>query len=148
MDIKKIIHTLNKYCALALTVTILSGCSTPEKKQQLLSLQKRRILKLEKQVTKQTKYIDKLKAQKWTNKPVRVGEKLALRRLKKIMRQKKWVKALKLSSRIKKRYPKSRTLAKYRYVIFSKMGLTKQADSENRRFRKLQANRDRERIVK
>ena len=104
-----------------------------------MSLQKQRIVHLEHELKKKDQLIDKMKAHKWAKAKVKVPESLALKPLKKKIAQKKWIQALKLSGRLKKRFPRSYKLARYRYLIFKKMGLTKQALNELGTMKKLQA---------
>ena len=53
------------------------------------------------------------------------------------IKNKQWVAALKESSKLKKSYPNSIKLARYRVAIFKKMGLKKQAISEINQLKKL-----------
>lgn len=135
---KKIFNRkINKYCLALSLVFIFSGCSSPSKKNQLLSLQQRRIKKLEHQLKKKDRQIQKLKTSRWVNKPIRKDETLAFKPLRQLIRQKNWPRALQVSSELKKQYSSSAQLRIYRYQIFSKMGLLEQANQEKRMARKL-----------
>lgn len=127
---KKYIHNLNKHCLSILTLFIVSGCALPTKKDQVIGIQKVRIQKLEQQLENKNKVIAELKVQKWVKKPVKVDEALALKPLQRKIQKKQWIKALRLSSALKKQYPHSIELKKYRVMIFKKMGLNKQASRE------------------
>lgn len=129
--------TVNKYCLPLMLLLIFSGCSSSEKKNELLSLQKRRIQKLETQLEKKEQVIQKLKTDRWLNKPIHKHEKLALLPLNKLIKDKRWAQALRLSSELKKSYPNSVKLRVQRYKIFSKLGLKKQALNERRAAKKL-----------
>lgn len=138
-----------KHCLLLSTLIIFAGCSTsPEKQDQIMSVQKRRIANLEKALDQKQKVITELKANRWANKPVKKSLKLALRPMIKQIKLKNWVKALKMSSDLKEKYPNSLILTKYRYSIFKKMGLDNQALQEKQRFDKLQAIRKKGSLIR
>lgn len=147
MTEKKYKHITNKYCLWFLCLFIVSGCTTTTKRNQIVGIQKVRIKKLEQRIKKQDKLIAKLKAQKWAKKPVKKSSALALKPLKAHIKNKQWVAALKLSGELKKQYPRSLKLAKYRVAIFRQMGLEKQAIKEINEIKKLRAkNKSRRRI--
>ena len=118
------------YCLWFAALFIVSGCSTQSKRENIIGIQKIRIQKLEKQLARKNNVISKFKVQKWTRQAPSVPESKALKVLKNKMKNKQWVSALKLSGKLKEFYPKSITLAKYRMLIFKKMGLKKQAFKE------------------
>lgn len=89
-----------------------------------------------------------MKADRWANKPVKIDEGLALRPLKKQIKKKQWVEALKTSRHLKRKYPNSVKLAFYRYSIFKKMGLKKQAMTELKTAKSLREKNRRKSTVK
>ena len=127
------------YCLGLACVFIFTGCVSSGKKDQIVKIQKVRIKQLEKQLQSKNKTIEKLKVQKWVNKPVQMSSKVALQPLKKLIKQKRWVEALKMSYQLKNKYPRSRRLAYYRIKILKKMGLSKQAAREAQHLRKLRS---------
>jgi hypothetical protein len=127
----------NKYCLWILGVFIFTGCSLKSKRSDLLGLQQIRIKKLEQQLAVKNETIAKMKMQKWVQAPPPKPISYAIRPLQRLLKEKKWVQALKLSSKMKTDYPNSKRLARYRVVIFRKMGLNKQATQELKRFKRL-----------
>ncbi len=127
------------YCLFLSSLFIVSGCATSGKQKRILNVQQRRIQSLEKELVRKQRVISKLKANRWAKKPVKKSIKLAIRPLVKAVKKKDWVRALKLSSKLKEEYPRNKLLARYRYSIFKKMGLEKQAIAERNRYKKLQA---------
>jgi hypothetical protein len=130
MTKKKYNSIQNKYCLSLLSLIIFIGCSTSKKEDEIARLQRVRIQKLERRVARQDKIITDLKQSRWIKKPADFSEGQALLPLKKLMTEKRWVEALKKSSELKRRYPNSRLLSRYRVTIFKKMGLKKQAHKE------------------
>ena len=136
---KKYKKILNKCCFWIIPLIIVSGCSGKTKRDQLLKLQRVRIQKLERHLQAKENLIENLKAQRWVRSPVQKPVALELKALKGLIRKKDWVGALKLSGKLKKDYPRSIPLAKYRASIFKKMGLRKQARAEIRRAKRWRA---------
>lgn len=131
---------MNKYsCLLLSTLFIVSGCANSQKRAKLMAIQKRRIAKLEKQLSVKQKTIEKMKVQRWVGQPVQTPEKVAFAKLRKLIKNKQWVLALKESSRLKNTHPRSVSLMEYRYKVFKKMGLTKQAIREYKKMQSLRA---------
>lgn len=126
-------------------IFIVIGCSTQNKREQLLSIQQQRILKLEQALLQKEKVINKMKVSRWVGQPVRVSEAVAFTKLNRLIENKKWVQALKESARLKKRYPKSIRLSGHRLKIFRAMGLSKQARKEGFMLKKLRAQNLRKR---
>lgn len=120
-------------------VLIFAGCANFDKQGDLVKIQKQRINKLERQLSYKQKQVDRLKLRRWMNKPVSAQSGKQFVRLKKLVKAKKWVMALKESNRLKRMYPKSVKVAMYRAQIFKKMGLRKQAESERRSAKDLRA---------
>ena len=127
---KKITNNLYKCCIVILSLIIVSGCSSKSKKEKILAIQKRRIHSLSTQLQEKEALIEKLKNQKWVK--VDVKKSPPLKQLHGLVKSKRWIAALKESSRLKKIYPQSIPLRKYRYQIFSSMGLEKQALNEKK----------------
>ncbi|MCJ8278251.1 MAG: hypothetical protein HRT44_08265 [Bdellovibrionales bacterium] len=138
---KKLFYNTFKCCFALLFITIIFGCSTKDKKNQIISLQKKRIHKLEKQLRLKNSTIKKLKVKKWANEKVVVSSKQRLSQLQSLMAKKRWVDAIQLSSKIKKQYPKSKQLRSMRIRIFQEMGLKNQARREKAILQKLRAQR-------
>ena len=121
-------------CTVIGFVFMISGCSTVGKQDKLLELQKRRIVKLEKALRVKDRQLAKLKGKKWASLS---QKRAAVARLDKLMAQKKWVEALKLSTDLKTKNPKSLKIARSRHRIFKAMGLKKQARGEMQLYRRL-----------
>ncbi len=134
---KKINYNRIKYCLLVSVLFIVSGCASQDKQDKIMKVQKRRIVSLERELDQKQKLISELKASRWAKEPVKKSTKLALRPMIAEIKNKNWVKALKISSELKKSYPNNLTLARYRYSIFKKMGLDKHAKQEKIRYKKL-----------
>lgn len=139
MSEKKYKFNLNKYCLLIVSLIIFSGCASQTKREKILSIQKIRIKKLEKQLAIKQKTINHLKTQKWVSQPTPKPVSLALSPLKNHIKNKRWVAALRLSNKLKGEYPSSIRLTKLRVAIFKKMGLKKQAMEEMIFLQKLKA---------
>ena len=137
MNEKKYYSYKNKYCLWILCLFIVSGCANKTKQSRVIGIQKIRIKRLEQQLAAKNKIIEDIKTDKLIRTPPPVPLSKALLPLKKKMRKKQWVSALKLSSELKKQYPTSLRLAKYRIAIFKKMGLEKQASSEVHSIKKI-----------
>jgi len=128
---KKKISTLTfNTCFVLLTIIIVSGCSTPEKKINLVEIQRSRIQILQNELEKKEQLISELKAKDWMRRPVLVDERIALKKLSFLVHEKKWAQALKESSRLKKDYSHSVALRTFRYKIFQRLGLEGKAMEE------------------
>lgn len=138
---KKSNSKINKYCLWFVALFIVSGCSTQSKREKLISIQKIRINKLEQQLARKNQELEKIKVNKWVSEPAPVPEAKALGELKQKIKNKQWVAALKQSGDLKKTYPDSVKLAKYRILIFKKMGLKKQAIEEYNLIKKMRAKK-------
>lgn len=117
-------------CFAPLTVIIVAGCATPEKKTKLVDIQRSRIEVLQKELEKKEQLISELKAKDWMKRPVLVDERIALKKLSYLVHEKKWAQALKESSRLKKDYSHSVALRTFRYKIFQSLGLASKAMEE------------------
>ena len=95
------------------------------------------------QLAAKNKIIENNKIKKWGSSPTMIPERVALMPLREEIKKRQWVKALKLSSSLKKKYPRSIQLSKYRVAIFKKMGLRKQAISEMNDYKKIVSYRKR-----
>lgn len=138
----------NKYCLLLVGFLIFSGCASETKKDEILGIQRNRIVKLERDLSRKNKIINELKAERWVKKPVKVSEATAFKPLREKIKIKDWVGALRVSSTLKQKHPNSLTLARYRYSIFKKMGLMNQANQELDWLKKLKAQASRKSIKK
>lgn len=148
MNKKKYITQLNKCCQLIVGLLIFSGCSTVDKKDEIVDLQRRRIHKLENALEQKSQLIQDMKVKKWVNLPVKAPEKIAFKPMMSQIKAKDYVGALKTSSQLKKKYPESSRLMKIRVKLFRIMGLKKQANSEINSFRKFRAQMNRKSIKK
>lgn|GEM_PF-2899299 len=108
-----------------------AGCANSQHKKEIIEIQKNRIEKLEKYARKQKRTIEKLKAKAWSKPPVE-DSSAGQSQLEKLIRQKKWVSALKKSSELRERYPNSEKVLETRIFILRKMGLNKEANVEQK----------------
>jgi collagenase-like PrtC family protease len=131
----------NKCCVFVLLIFIVSGCTSSTKKSEILAIQNKRIVKLEKQLKQKQILIDQLKVNKWINKSNRSDDLNSMNQLKSLMTEKKWIEALKISGQLKKKNSRSITLAYYRSIIFKNMGLRTQEKSELDLLQNLKANK-------
>lgn len=126
---KKYENSKKKYCFFIVSLLIVSGCSTQDKREEILHIQKRRIHSLEQELSRKQKEIDSLKQKEWmySGKTLQQGDFL---KLKNLVAEKKWIEAVKESANLKRKFPESIQLRKYRFKIFEEMGLKKQAKRE------------------
>ena len=133
-------NKLIKYCFLFFSICIVSGCASKDKQSKLIAVQKRRIHVLENRLQKTEKRLDRFKSKQWLKTSAH-DKKRSLRQIKSLISQRKWIPALKKSSQLKKKYPKSITLRRYRFQIFKGMGLKKQALKEKGIYDRLRAQK-------
>ena len=128
-----------QYCVTLFLALTISGCSSgSKKKDQIISIQKRRIQILESQLRKKSMEIEKQKVCHWMEAG---SEQIDMGSLKKWIQKKDWPQALRESHRLKEIYPKSPELSSYRYKIFMEMGLEEQAIRERQILRQLRASK-------
>ena len=131
----------NKYCLFIGLFLIFTGCSLQSKKNQLISIQKRRIKSLEAQLQKKSLEVDELKSNRLIRESHWENKKKELVSLKKLIKKKDWIPALKKSQVLKKKYPQSVKLRYYRYKILKRIGLKEQALKEKKVIKNLRAQR-------
>jgi len=136
---KKTSLKLFSVCIQGLILITLIGCSTFTQKSEVISLQKKRIQRLEQEVKRRDQKISKIENKLFVKSLQKENEKKSLLKLKKMMGQKQWLEALQESARLKKQYPRSATLTQYRAIIFKRMGLKRQAQLEYNQFKALSA---------
>ncbi len=134
---KKSCSKLFSVCIQGLILITLIGCSTFQQKTEVISLQKKRIQRLEREVKRRDQQISKMENKLFVKTLQKDNEKKSLLKLKKMIGQKQWLQALQMSSRLKKQYPRSATLTQYRAIIFKRMGLKRQAELEYIQFKAL-----------
>ncbi len=142
---KKYKLNINKYCLWIIGLIIFTGCASQTKREDLIGIQKIRIRKLEQQLAKKNEALAKIKMKKWVSGAPQPPESVAFKALRQQIKKKQWVAALKLSAALKKKYPQSVQLSRYRIGIFRKMGLKKQAIEELNYLKKQVAKKKRKR---
>ena len=134
-----------KCCLLFLLTSMLASCASTDKQERIISVQKRRIINLQKQIKRQDNLLAKLKSKEWA----KVSKKNQKRRkfrgdmakLDQLIKNRQWVKALRHSANLKQVYPKALSVRRRRVKIFNRMGLKKQANTELINLQKLQSKK-------
>lgn len=141
---KKLINNLIYCCFTLIFTTTLSGClnlSPKTKEQKVIKLQKKRIRHLTKQLKKKNEQLDRFKAKKWVSGKKR--SQASVVEVRTLLGKGQLVEALRKSSQLKKRYPRSKELRKLRVMIFQKMGLKRQAQAEALQLKRMFSNKTR-----